>query len=100
VVPKKHYENIYEIPEEEAAYLFKVTKRVAHAVRDAMAAEGIRIVQNNGWAAGQVIFHLHVHVIPLLPEEGFSHGKAYRNPTYERGLEALEQDAEKIRRHL
>lgn len=72
VVPKKHYENIYEIPEEEAGYLFKVTKQVSHAVRDAVKAEGIRIVQNNGWAAGQVIFHIHVHVIPLKPQEGFS----------------------------
>ena len=54
VVPKKHYENIYEIPEEEAAYLFRIVKRVAHAVRDSMGAEGIRIVQNNGggWTSG------------------------------------------------
>ena len=37
VVPKKHYENIYDIPEEDIAYLFKIVKRVAHAVRDAMA---------------------------------------------------------------
>ena len=67
VVPKKHYENIYDIPEEEAAYLFKIVKRVAHAVKDATGAEGIRIVQNNGEAAGQVIFHLHVHIIPMKP---------------------------------
>jgi histidine triad (HIT) family protein len=100
VVPKKHYENIYEISEEETAYLFKITKRVAHAVRDAMDAKGIRIVQNNGWAAGQVIFHLHVHIIPLMPDEGFSHGKAYRNPTYDRPQDKLGQDAEKIRRNL
>ena len=100
VVPKKHYENIYEIPEEEVAYLFKITKRVAHAVRDGISAKGIRIVQNNGRAAGQVIFHLHVHIIPLMPEEGFSHGKAYRNPTNERPRDSLEQDAEKIRHFL
>lgn len=100
VVPKKHYENIYEISEEEAAYLFKVAKRVAHAVRDAMEAEGIRIVQNNGLAAGQVIFHLHVHIIPMKPQEGFSHGKAYRDHSNPRDSEMLEQDAEKIRRNL
>ena len=100
IVPKKHYENIYEIPEEDIAYLFKVVKRVAHAVRDAMAAEGVRVVQNNGWAAGQVIFHLHVHVIPMKPHEGFAHGKAYKDPTQGRMPEALELDAEKIRRNL
>jgi histidine triad (HIT) family protein len=100
VVPKKHYENIYDIPEEDICYLFKVVKRVAHAVRDAMAAEGIRVVQNNGWAAGQVIFHMHVHVIPLKPHEGFSHGKAYRDQSQGRMPEALEMDAEKIRLKL
>ena len=100
VLPKKHYENIYEISEDEVAYIFRVVKRVAHAVRDATAAEGIRIVQNNGWAAGQVIFHLHVHVIPMRPHEGFSHGKAYRDPTQPRHAELLEMDAQKIRNFL
>ncbi len=100
VVPKKHYENIYEIPDDEVCYLYKVAKHIAVAVRDSMAAEGIRIVQNNGWAAGQVIFHLHVHVIPMKPHEGFTHGKAYRDHTSPRLSEALEVDAKKIRQHL
>jgi histidine triad (HIT) family protein len=100
VLPKKHYENIYEISEDEVAFLFRVVKRVAHAVREAMGAEGIRVVQNNGWAAGQVIFHLHVHIIPMLPNEGFNHGKAYRDPTQPRHEELLEIDAQKIRNFL
>ena len=100
VIPKKHYENIYEIPEDEAAYLFKISKRVAYAVKDAMGAEGIRIVQNNGWAAGQVIFHLHVHVIPLASTEGFVHGKAFREHAYPRSREECEMDAQKIGQNL
>ena len=100
VVPKKHYENIYEILEEEAAYLFKIAKRVAHAVKDATGAEGIRIVQNNGEAAGQVVFHLHVHVIPLKPRNQFSHDGAFRDPTNYRDAEALERDAQKIGHRL
>ncbi len=100
VVPKKHYENIFEIPEEEAAYLFRVVKRVAVAVRKAMAAEGVRIVQNNGWAAGQVVFHLHVHVIPMEPNDGFVHGKAFREHTNSRDSEGLQKDAEKLRQQL
>jgi histidine triad (HIT) family protein len=99
VVPKKHYENIYDISEEEAAYLFKIVKRVAHAVRAAMCSEGIRIVQNNGEAAGQVVFHLHVHIIPMKPYNQF-HNNAYRDPTNERSTEALEKDADTIRNHL
>jgi histidine triad (HIT) family protein len=100
VVPKKHYENIFDISEEEVAYLFKIVKRVSHAVRDAVAAKGIRVVQNNGWAAGQVVFHLHVHVIPMEPNEGFIHGKAFRDHTNPRSSEELQKDAERIKRHI
>lgn len=100
VVPKKHYENIFDITEKEAAYLFMIAKRVAQAVKDATEAEGIRIVQNNGEAARQVIFHLHVHIIPLKPNNQFSHDGAYRDITRQRDSEALKKDAKEIRRHL
>ena len=94
VVPKKHYVNIFEIPEDEAAYLFRIAKRVAHAVREATGTEAIRIVQNNGKDAAQVIFHLHVHIIPMKPQNQF------RREVDLRALELLEQDAEKIRANL
>jgi histidine triad (HIT) family protein len=100
VVPKKHYENIYEMPDDLLGHLIVVVKRISTAVRDATQAEGIRVVQNNGWAAGQVIFHYHVHVIPMKPHEGFAHGIAYRSPSQGRMKEALETDAEKIRQKL
>jgi histidine triad (HIT) family protein len=91
VVPKKHYENIYEISEEETAYLYKVVKKLSHAVKQAVDAEGIRIVQNNGEAAGQVIFHMHVHIIPMNKNHSWLH---HAEP---RSAEALENDAERIR---
>jgi histidine triad (HIT) family protein len=64
VISKKHYENIFEIPEEELGNLFKIVKKVASAILKSERAEGIRIVQNNGSAAHQNIFHFHVHIIP------------------------------------
>jgi histidine triad (HIT) family protein len=100
VVPRKHHENIYEVPDEEIAYLFKTAKHIAVAVRDAMGAEGIRVVQNNGCAAGQVIFHFHVHIIPMKPHEGFTHGIAYRDHSQGRMTEALELDSQKIKQKL
>jgi len=100
VVPKQHYENIYELPDEQISHLFRVVKKVGVGVRDAVSAEGIRLVQNNGVAAGQVIFHFHVHVIPMKPHEGFMQNRAYRDPSQGRMLEALELDAEKIRQKL
>jgi histidine triad (HIT) family protein len=64
VVPRKHYENIFEIPDHEVADLFIAVKKVAAAIMRAEGADGLRIVQNNGIAANQIVFHLHVHVIP------------------------------------
>jgi histidine triad (HIT) family protein len=94
VVPKKHYVNIYEIPEEETAYLFKIVKRVTHAVKDATGIDAIRIVQNNGKDAGQIVFHLHMHIIPMKPQSQFRHENGFR------AAELLEKDAEKIRLHV
>jgi histidine triad (HIT) family protein len=94
VVPRKHYENIFEIPEEEVAHLSKIVKKVAHAVKKAVSAEGIRIVQNNGEAAGQVIFHLHVHIIPMYAEFPSLHNRETREAS------ALNGDAKRIRQFL
>jgi histidine triad (HIT) family protein len=97
VVPKKHYQDIYDIPEAEAGHLFSITKRLALAVRDSVNAEGIRIVQNNGEAAGQVVYHMHIHIIPLKPHDDLHNSGVYRNPTSPRNIQNLEQDAQKIR---
>lgn len=64
VIPRKHYENIYEIPDDEVACLFRIVKRLAGAVKESLKADGISVVQNNGRAARQVVFHFHVHIIP------------------------------------
>jgi diadenosine tetraphosphate (Ap4A) HIT family hydrolase len=64
VVPRKHYETIFEVPEEEVANLFKIVKKLAYGISKSEKAEGISIVQNNGEAAHQIVFHFHVHIIP------------------------------------
>lgn len=64
VIPKKHHETIYTLSEEETAHLFNVARKVALAVKKTVEARGITIAQNNEAAAGQDIFHMHVHVIP------------------------------------
>jgi diadenosine tetraphosphate (Ap4A) HIT family hydrolase len=64
VISRRHYENVFQISDEELANVFKIVKKVATAVMKSEKAEGIRILQNNGKAANQVIFHFHVHIIP------------------------------------
>ncbi len=68
VIPKKHAENIFNISEEDLSYLSKIVKKMAHALKETFHPDGVKIVQSNGDAAGQVVNHLHVHVIPFYKE--------------------------------
>lgn len=64
VIPKKHFTNIYEIDEEYASYLFRTTVKVAKRIKKIIRPDGINIHQTNERAAGQEVFHLHIHIIP------------------------------------
>ena len=64
ILPKKHAANVFELPDEEASQILIVAKRIAAAMMETYHCDGINILQNNGEAAGQTVFHLHVHVIP------------------------------------
>jgi histidine triad (HIT) family protein len=64
VLPKAAARNIFDISPDDLAHLIKVTQKIAKASRRAFNAEGITIQQFNEGAGGQVVFHLHIHVIP------------------------------------
>jgi histidine triad (HIT) family protein len=64
VIPKIHYVDIFDIPDNVLSQMCKVTKLVSFAVKKATNVDGISIIQQNGKAAGQDIFHIHVHVVP------------------------------------
>ena len=96
VIPKAHYETIFEIPEELNAYLHRIVKRVSFAVKKASKADGISIFQQNGKAASQEIFHLHVHVVPRYEGQQL----ARFGEILEANREKLEQVAANIRRHI
>jgi histidine triad (HIT) family protein len=64
VVPRKHATNLFEIEDDELAHVAQAAKRVAAMMRDTLGCDGINLLQSNGSAAWQTIFHLHVHVIP------------------------------------
>ncbi len=77
VITKNHYETIYYIPEEKLSSLCAAVQKMTVAVKDALSADGISIVQNNGKAADQHIFHIHVHIIPRYDErETFNYESA------------------------
>ena len=64
ILPKNHYANIYELPEDIAAAAFCLAKRLATKMTAILGCDGFNIVQNNGETAGQTIFHFHMHLIP------------------------------------
>ena|SRR3989344_6194001 len=76
VIPKEHFQSIYEMPESLLAETMKTAKKISRAVKK-LPADGVNVTINNESAAGQVIFHFHVHVIPRLENDGFGlwHGR-------------------------
>lgn len=64
VITKAHYVDIFDIPTKELSQIHVVAKQISPAIKQATNADGISIIQQNGKAAGQDIFHIHVHVVP------------------------------------
>ena len=69
ILPKEHYENIYELPEETAAEAMKLAKKLSIKLKERLSADGINLVQNNGECAGQTVNHFHLHVIPRYKDD-------------------------------
>ena len=64
ILPKTHAANLYELPEELAGKAMILAKKMAVKLTDALQCDGLNVVQNNGEAAGQTVFHFHMHLIP------------------------------------
>ena len=65
VLPKEHYQDIHDIPEEILMEISSVTKQMAERLKERLNPEGIIIMQNNGKRAGQSVFHFHIHIKPV-----------------------------------
>lgn len=64
IIPKEHFANVFEIPESLLADAAALGKKMAGRMKEKLGADGVNLVQNNGEAAGQTVFHYHMHVIP------------------------------------
>ena len=70
ILPKNHAANIYELPDEDAADIFVLAKKLATKMTEILHCDGFNIVQNNGEVAGQTVFHFHMHLIPRYKNDG------------------------------
>lgn len=70
ILPKNHYKNLYELPDETAADVMKLAKKMATQMTERLGADGFNLVQNNNEVAGQTVFHFHMHLIPRYNGDG------------------------------
>jgi Diadenosine tetraphosphate (Ap4A) hydrolase and other HIT family hydrolases len=69
LISKKHIPNVFELDEETASKVLPVVARVARAIKEELNCDGMNILQNNGEAAGQTVFHYHIHFIPRFSQD-------------------------------
>jgi histidine triad (HIT) family protein len=96
VMPRQHFEKVHSCPPELLGQIWTRLGRIAGAVASAIGADGYNVLCNNGRAAGQVVDHLHFHIVPRKTGDGvFAQWPSYK---YRPGQ--VEIIAEKIRKHL
>ena len=98
VIPKAHHQNLLELPDELWQEMGQVCRRVAQALQATLKAPGFNIGMNNFEAAGQEVFHAHLHVIPRYHGDGlrlFPQG-SYRSGEMEKTGEHLRQALEEF----
>ena len=96
ILPKEHYDKIYDIDTATAGELFELAVMTARALKSVLDCDGMNILQNNGTVAGQTVFHFHMHIIPRY--EGDTVNIGWKELSYEDG--EMEQLREAIRKEM
>jgi histidine triad (HIT) family protein len=96
VTVKPHAENIYELDGRLAAAAFQTAARVARAIKKTYSPEGLTLYQANGAAAGQTVYHFHLHLVPRYEKDGMRLTWPAKNPPREQ----LEANAARLRAAL
>ncbi|WP_026836392.1 HIT domain-containing protein [Limisalsivibrio acetivorans] len=94
LIPKEYFENIFDAPESVGSKVYPLLSKLAKAMKEALNCDGINIVQNNGKAAGQEVFHAHIHLIPRYENDGIRFTPQHKE--YD-STEHMQQTAEKIK---
>jgi len=95
IIPKDHYENIYDIPENLLKEMISAVKKISMAIKKSVDADGISIAQSNESSAGQVVPHLHFHIMPRFRNDGL---KLWPQGSYDEG--EMQEYMDKIKREV
>jgi histidine triad (HIT) family protein len=96
VAVKKHAANVFELDEAQAQAIARAIVKISRALKKTFEPEGLSVYQANGKAAGQTVFHYHVHLLPRHAGDGMELVWPVKNPPREK----LEEYAAKIRGSL
>ncbi len=92
VIPKVHHKDLFELSSDQSSKLFSVIPKIANGLKEAYQPAGLNIVNNNGEAAGQTVFHYHAHLIPRYGKgDGF--GAVWKDHSSEYSGEDLQEMA-------
>lgn len=90
ILPKNHYRSLYDLPDTAASKVMLLAKKMAIQMTDKLKCDGFNLVQNNEEAAGQTVFHFHLHLIPRYKEDGQTLGW--------KPMEVNSEDLEEVRK--
>lgn len=96
IIPKKHFKDIFELDEETASHIFAIATKISKAMKKVLNCDGINILQNNGEAAGQTVYHFHMHIIPRYLKDTIT--ISWKTGSYTQG--EAEEIAEDIRNKM
>ena len=96
VIPKRHAADIYGLTEEEAHALMPLAQKISRKIHEELKPAGLNLLQNNGEAAGQEIFHFHLHIIPRYDGDNARRGLPKHSPTSP-SPEELEEMARRLK---
>jgi len=97
VIPRMHFEKLDELSDEIISHLFMVVKRVAKTLVNELGAKGYNILSNNGKVAGQVVPHVHIHIIPRYEEKHAGIGIEAAIPVDEEAKGKIKEVANAVR---
>jgi histidine triad (HIT) family protein len=99
VIPKQHFENMYDITPEAGKQLFSAVPIIANALKKSFEPVGLNLLSNTGEEAGQSVFHIHLHLIPRYGKgDGF--GAVWKSHQSEYSTEQYEEMAQAIRGNI
>lgn len=97
VVPKAHYESIFDIDEEALQKIISVSQKISKRIKEALRVEGVNLVNASGAAAGQSVPHFHLHIIPRREGDEINLASWWRSKVKEVDKEKLKELAEKLK---